>query len=127
MSEEQEVRLILSSNDPNRVYPALVLALGATTMGAKVKVYCTMLGYDVIKKGGADKIQLPGFPPASKFMKDAMEAGVEFIACAPSKEVLTQMGITEETVEKGVKLEDVIPFLNEALPSVKKGGLVLFI
>ncbi|MEM4311727.1 MAG: DsrE/DsrF/DrsH-like family protein [Nitrososphaerales archaeon] len=119
--------MVLISNEPNRVYPALVLALGATAMGSKVKVYCAMNGLDVIRKGGADKIQMPGLPPLSKFFKDAMDVGVEFIACAPSREFLAQVGITEETVEKGVKLEDVIPFLNESLAAAKKGGIVFFI
>jgi peroxiredoxin family protein len=36
MSEEQqEVHIVLVSNDPNRAYPTLILALGTITMGAK--------------------------------------------------------------------------------------------
>jgi peroxiredoxin family protein len=36
MSEQQrqqEVHIVLVSNDPNRAYPAFTLALGAVTMG----------------------------------------------------------------------------------------------
>ena len=43
--EQQEVHIVLVSNDPNRAYPALILALGTITMGAKCKVYCTMSGW----------------------------------------------------------------------------------
>lgn len=57
MSEEQqEVHIVLVSNDPNRAYPALILALGSLTMGAKCKLYCTMSGLDVVKREGSSKM-----------------------------------------------------------------------
>ena len=127
MSEQQEVHIVLISNDPDRAYSALVLALGSVTMGAKCKLYCTIGGLDVVRKGGASKITMPGAPPLEKYLKDALEAGVEVTACGPSKEMLQQMGITRDTLEQGVEFEDVIGFLNTALPASKKGGMVVFI
>ncbi len=127
MSEEQEVHIVLLSNDIGRAYSAFVLALGSVTMGAKCKLYCTMQALEIVKKGGADKIRMEGMPPLSKYLKDAIDAGVEITACGPSKEMLEQMGITKDTLEEGVKFEDVIGFLNDALPAVKKGGMVVFI
>lgn len=109
------------------MYPALTLALGAATMGAKVTVYCTMSGLDVVKKDAVKQIVMPGMPPVEKFVKDAIEAGVEICACAPSLEMLRQMGVTEATALPGVKLEDVVSFLREALPAAKEGGVVTFI
>lgn len=126
-TEQQEVHLILVSNEPGRAYSAFVLALGAVAMGAKCKIYCTMGGLDIIKKGGAAKIQMVGAPPLEKYLKDAIESGVEVTACGPSKEMLKQMGITPENIVEGVGFEDVIGFLNEALPATKSGGMVLFI
>ena len=41
--------------------------------------------------------------------------------------MLLQMGVTPDNLEKGVEFEDVIGFLNAALPASKKGGMVLFI
>ncbi|MER5175308.1 MAG: DsrE family protein [Candidatus Nitrosocosmicus sp.] len=125
--EQQEVHLVLVSNDPGRAYSALVLALGSVTMGAKCKLYCTMGGLEIIKKGGASKITIPGAPSLDKYLHDAIEAGIKVTACGPSKEMLKQMGITPETLEEGVEFEDVIGFLNAALPASKKGGMVLFI
>jgi predicted peroxiredoxin len=70
MSEEQqEVHIVLVSNDPNRAYPTLILALGTITMGAKCKLYCTMSGSDVVKIGGASKITMPGAPPLDKYLR----------------------------------------------------------
>lgn len=45
IEEQQEVHIVLVSNDPNRAYPAVIPALGTITMGAKCKVYCTMSGW----------------------------------------------------------------------------------
>jgi len=125
--EQQEVHIVLVSNDPNRAYPALILALGTITMGAKCKLYCTMSGLDVVKRGGASKITMPGTPPLDKYLKDAIDAGVEVTACGPSKEMLVQMGITKDNLEQGVQFEDVVGFLKAALPAAKNGGMVLFI
>lgn len=125
--QQQEVHIVLVSNDPNRAYPALTLALGAVTMGAKCKLYCTMSGLDIVKKGGSSKITMPGTPPLDKYLKDAIDAGVEITACGPSKEMLAQMGITKDNLEQGVQSEDVIGFLKAALPAAKNGGMVLFI
>jgi predicted peroxiredoxin len=82
---------------------------------------------DIVKKGGASKITMPGAPPLDKYLHDAISAGVQITACGPSKEMLKQMGVTPESLEQGVEFEDVIGFLNEALPASKKGGMVLFI
>lgn len=125
--DQQEVHIVLVSNDPNRAYPALTLALGSVTMGAKCKLYCTMSGLDIVKKGGASKINMPGATSLDKYLKDAIDAGVEVTACGPSKEMLLQMGITKDSLEQGVQFEDVIGFLKAALPSAKNGGMVLFI
>jgi predicted peroxiredoxin len=121
--EQQEVHIVLVSNDPNRAYPALILALGTITMGAKCKLYCTMNGLDIVKKGGASKITMLGAPPLDKYLKDAIDAGVEVTACGPSKEMLAQMGITRDNLEQGVEFEDVIGFLKAALPAAKKGDI----
>lgn len=96
-------------------------------MGTKAKVYCTSAGLELVKKGGADEIQMPGFPPLGQLLRDALSSGVKVCACAPSPEILEAMGITEDTVEEGIELEDVVTFLSEALPAAKEGGIVTFI
>ena len=125
--QAQELHIVIVSNDPTRVYPALTLALGATALGTKASIYATMNGLDVVKKDAPDRIKFPGMPPIDKLVGDAIEGGVSICACAPSKEMLAQMGITPENVITGVKLEDVVGFLSNALPAAKNGGIVLFI
>jgi len=123
----QELHIVLLSNDPMRTYPALSLALGAAAMGAKARIYCTTTGLDLVRKGAADNVRLPGFPPLGQLLRDAIAQGVDVCACAPSIEVLRTFGITKETVEDGVRMEDVIGFLSVALPAAKNGGVVTFI
>ncbi|MEM0364693.1 MAG: DsrE/DsrF/DrsH-like family protein [Candidatus Nitrosocaldus sp.] len=125
--EGQEVHIVLVSKEASRAYPAFVLALGSVAMGAKCKVYCTMDALEIVKKGGASKITLAGAPSLEKYLKDAIAAGVKVTACGPSKEMLIQMGIRKDTLEEGVEFEDVIGFLNEALPAAKKGGMIVFL
>ena len=62
-TEQQELHIVIVSNDPARVYPAVTLALGATSLGAKAKLYATMNGLDVVRKDAGDRIKFPGMPP----------------------------------------------------------------
>src|SRR5487761_1005186 len=123
----QELHIIIISNDPSRVYPAVTLALGATAVGAKAHLYCTMAGLDIVRKDAGERIKFQGMPPIDKYVKDAIGAGAHVCACAPSIDMLAQMGINESTVLPGVKIEDVVGFLSNALPAAKAGGIVLFV
>lgn len=123
----QEIHIVLVSSDPGRAYPAMMLAMGAATLGTKVRVYTTMSGLDMVRKDKAKEITMPGMPPLEKLFNDAKEMGVEFTACGPSKEFLAQMGIRPDALESGVEMETVEVFLSRALPAAKEGGIVLFI
>src|SRR3990170_8486946 len=103
---QQELHLVLVSNEPARAYPAIQLALGAAAMGHKVKVYATTAGLDVVKKGTVDQIHFPGFPPLKEVLQDAIKMGVRVAACAPSADILKNLGVTKDTVVDGVVLED---------------------
>jgi len=126
---QQELHIVLVSKDPERVYPALTLALGALALGSKVSLYATMSALEIVKKhvGPDQGVAMPGLPPAEKYVRDAIQAGAKVCACAPSREMLKQMGVTEQNVIDGVQLEDVVGFLSNALPAAKNGGVILFV
>jgi predicted peroxiredoxin len=124
---QQELHIVVVSNDPTRVYPAVTLALGSIAMGAKANLYFTMLGLDAIRTDASERIKFQGLPPIDKYIKDAIQGGAKVTACAPSREMLAQFGVTESTVLPGVELEDVVGFLSNALPAAKSGGVVLFV
>ncbi|HED04552.1 MAG TPA: hypothetical protein ENI60_07295 [Candidatus Fraserbacteria bacterium] len=111
-----KLHLVLLSNDPERAYPALTFALAAATMGDEVHLYCTMGGLDVLHPERRRSIELPGMPPIAQYLQDALKGGVSISACAPSREMLEQQGITEDLLDKGVKIEDVTGFLLNLKP-----------
>lgn len=119
--------IVLLSNDPKRVYPALMLSLGAAAMGDEVRLYCAMDGLDLVHRERRKSIQLEGAPPADKLFKDALAQGMKVCACAPSREMLAQMGITEQVVDEGVKLEDVTGFLIDLKKDVGPNTMLSFI
>ncbi|HIC88089.1 MAG TPA: hypothetical protein EYP04_01610 [Anaerolineae bacterium] len=121
-----KLHLVLLSHDPERVYPALMFALTAAAMGDEVHLYCTMSGLDLVHPERRRRIQLEGMPPADQIFQDALKQGVHVCACAPSRQMLEQMGITEEVLESGVKLEDVSGFLLNLKP-VTADTLLTFI
>lgn len=127
MSVSQELHIVLVSNEPERVYPALTLILAASALGVKAHLYATMKGLDIIRKDTMNKISMPGMPPIEEYLKNALSAGAHICACAPSKEMLTKMGINEQTLYPGVEIEEAVTFLNNALKAAKDGGIVLFI
>jgi len=127
MDESQELHIVLVSNEPERVYPALTLILAASTFGVKSYLYCTMKGLDVIKKDSADRISMPGMPPVKEYLEDSISLGAYIAACAPSKKMLEGMGVNEQTLYPGVQIEEAVSFLQRALKAAKKGSIVLFV
>ncbi len=123
----QEIHLVLVSDDPTRVYPAFQLAMGATSVGLKSNIYCTQKALEVVRKGRPSKISLKGYPPFEKLFRDALSLGVKVYACAASRDVLKNEGITEQSVEPGIGLEDLGIFLKQALPAAKDGGIITFV
>jgi len=119
--------LVLLSNDPKRVYPALMLSLSAAAMGDEVRLYCAMDGLDLIHKERSKAISMEGMPLAEKFLRDAIVQGAKVCACAPSAEMLTKMGITKDVVIEGVKLEDMTGFLLDLKKDLGKDTVVSFI
>ncbi|MFQ6016345.1 MAG: DsrE family protein [Anaerolineae bacterium] len=106
-----KLHVVLLSNDPERVYPALMFTLTAAAMGDEASLYCAMSGLDLVHPERRKAIGMEGMPPADKFFKDALAQGVKVYACGPSREMLEEMGITEDILDEGVKIEDVTGFL----------------
>jgi predicted peroxiredoxin len=57
-------------------------------MGIDATIYFVVKGVTVIKKGEAEKIQMGDFPPLKDVIDQAIEAGVELMACDQSTQVL---------------------------------------
>ena len=73
---------------PERLYSPFVLATTAKAMGIDATVYFMIKGVEVVKKGEAEKIKMRNFPPLNEIIDQAVEAGVELMACDQSTQLL---------------------------------------
>ena len=100
------------SDEPEKAFPPFMLGSGALAMEMEVTMFFTMSGLNVVKKGGAEKIVLPGAPkPLPEFIKILQEGGAEMIACSAAFPIA---GIKEEDLIDGVECGGVATFVNGA-------------
>ncbi|MGD8604938.1 MAG: DsrE/DsrF/DrsH-like family protein [Anaerolineales bacterium] len=88
--DEDNVLIIMTSGPetPRRCATPFFFATLAAAMDYDVTMFFTIDGTQLLKKGAAEKV-LPkeGGEPVSKFLQDAMDAGVKFTACTASMEL----------------------------------------
>jgi len=86
----KKILYVLTSglDTPERLYAPFVLATTAKSMGIDATVYFVVKGVEVVKKGEAEKIKMGNFPTLKEVIDQAIEAGVELMACDQSTQVL---------------------------------------
>ena len=100
MAEKKSMVVIAGSDALENIYKAFVLATTGGGMGLDVTMFFTMSGLNVVKKGGAEKISMPGAPPLAELLEQAKDLGVKLVACSLAMKV---MGIEEGDLIEGVK------------------------
>jgi predicted peroxiredoxin len=91
LSEKKNLILYVQTSGvdtPERLYSPFVLAQTAKAMGFDAKVYFLGMGLTVIKKGEAEKIKMGTFPTLKEVMSQTIKAGVEFLVCQQSQQLL---------------------------------------
>lgn len=142
---KNKVAIIASKGTLDMAYPPLILASAAAAMGEEVEVFFTFYGLDIIKKGGAQHLQvapianpampvpmpnilgmLPGMTPMATWMMKTMFFGRHNVA--------TIEALLEQCRELGVKLiacemsMDVMGIKREdLLDEVEVGGAATFL
>lgn len=142
---KNKVAIIASKGTLDMAYPPLILATAAAAMGEDVEVFFTFYGLNVIKKGGAQHLQvapianpampvpvpnilgmLPGMTAMATWMMKAMFFG--------RHNVITIAELLEQCKELGVKLiacemsMDVMGIRREdLLDEVEVGGAATFL
>lgn len=86
---------------PERLYAPFILAMTAKAMGDEAVIYFVIKGVTVVKKGNAEKVKIENFPSLKEIMDQAMQNGVEMMACDKSSELL---GIDKGDIVDGVKV-----------------------
>ena len=142
---KRKVAIIASKGTLDMAYPPLILATAAAALEMEVELFFTFYGLNIIKKGGADKLQvapianpampvpmpniigmLPGMTPAATWMMKNLYFGKHNVA--------TLSELLEQCKELGVKLiacqmtMDVLGFKREELlEEVEVAGAATFL
>jgi predicted peroxiredoxin len=104
--------IFCGSDDPPKAFAPFMVAAGALAMDMDLTFFFTMNGLNIIRKGGAEKIVLPGAPKKiSDFLEIMQESGARMIACSAAFPIV---GIKEEDLIDGVECGGVATFVNAA-------------
>jgi predicted peroxiredoxin len=100
------------SDEPQRAFPPFMLASGALAMDMEVMLFFTMNGLNIVRKGGAERIELKGAPKTLPEFLDVMREGsAKLIACSAAFPVV---GCKEDDLVEGVECGGVATFVDEA-------------
>ena len=101
--------IFCGSDAPEKAYPPFMLGSGALATDMELTMFFTMSGLNIVRKGGASKITLPGAPmelPA--FIKIVQEGGAKMIACSAAFPIV---GMKEADLIDGVECGGVATFV----------------
>lgn len=108
----KKMLIFCGSDDPYKAFPPFMLASGALAMDMDITFFFTLRGLNIIKKGGAEKIKLPGAPKTlPEFIKIMQEANATFIACSAAFPIVD---CKEEDLIEGVECGGVATFVSDA-------------
>lgn len=90
MADKKKILYVQTSgiDTPKRLYSPFVLGMTAKAMDIDATIYFLGLGVTVVKKGEAEKIKEGSFPTVKEVMDQAAAAGVKFLVCEQSTQLL---------------------------------------
>ena len=108
----KKMLVFCGSDDPNKAFPPFMLGCGAQAVDMDLILFFTLSGLNVVRKGGAEKIDLPGAPSTlANLLNIAKENGARLIACSASFPII---GIGEDDLIEGVECGGVAEFVTLA-------------
>lgn len=90
MTNKKKILYVQTSgvDTPTRLYSPFVLGMTAKAMDIDATIYFLGSGITVVKKGEAEKVKVGNFPTLKEIMGQAAAAGVKFLACEQSTQLL---------------------------------------
>jgi hypothetical protein len=90
MANKKKILYVQTSgvDTPKRLYSPFVLGMTAKAMDIDATIYFLGSGVTVVKKGEAEKVKEGNFPTLKEIMDQAAAAGVEFLVCEQSTQLL---------------------------------------
>lgn len=106
-----KIALIVSGETPDKAYPPFILATTAAASDMEVHMYFTMMGLNLMKKGVAEGISMPGVAPLIDLVNRAKDMGVYMYACTTTMPMLQ---IKEEDLIEGATCVGAAAYLDIA-------------
>ena len=107
-----KVLIFCGSDDPQKAFPPFMLGSGALATEMELTLFFTMSGLNIIRRGGAEKIAMPGAPKTlPEFIKIMQEGGAKMIACSAAFPIVD---MKEEDLIEGVECGGVATFVSDA-------------
>jgi predicted peroxiredoxin len=90
MADKKRILYVQTSgvDTPERLYSPFVLATVAASMNLDATIYFLGKGVTAVKRGEAQRIQMGSFPALSDVMQRAADAGVKFLVCDQSSQLM---------------------------------------
>jgi predicted peroxiredoxin len=90
MADKKKILYVQTSgvDTPKRLYSPFVLGMTAKAMDIEATIFFLGLGITVVKKGEAEKVKEGKFPTLKEIMDQAAAAGVKFLVCEQSTQLL---------------------------------------
>jgi uncharacterized protein len=108
----QKMLVFCGSDEPNKAFPPFMLGCGALAVDMELTLFFTLSGLNIIRKGGAEKIELAGAPNTLPgFLQTAKEHGARLLACSAAFPIVQ---ISEEDLIEGVEFGGVAEFVSLA-------------
>lgn len=102
--------IFVGSDEPPKAFAPFMIGAGAAAMDMQVNMFFSMSGLNIIKKGGAEKIDLPGAAKTlPEFIDVILESGGRLIACSAALPIAQ---CTEEDLIEGVEGGGVATFVD---------------
>jgi hypothetical protein len=118
-ASKDTILYVVTTDEPKRQYPPLMLAIAAAAMGLDARIYYMSDALNIMLPGKADEVQAGSFPPVGEMLGDAMDMGVQVYVCEASKQIL---GWDDVEFMEGTTVVGAVTLNDMAL----KGGAVMW-
>ena len=105
----KKMLIFCGSDAPQKAFPPFMLGSVALATEMELTMFFTMSGLNIVRKGGAEKILLPGAAMTlPQFIKTVQDGGAKMIACSAA---FPMVGMKQEDVIEGVECGGVATFV----------------
>jgi len=104
--------IFCGSDEPEKAFPPFMLGMGALVSDMELFLFFSMSGLNIVRKGGAEKIELPGAAMTlPEYIEKAVELGARMVVCSA---VFPIFDVDEDDFIDAATIGGVATFVSEA-------------